>query len=1051
MKIGLFGKIKKIIVWVIIFSITPAVILLAQRKPKPLPPNERINIIMPRKAVVARMPIRRTPLKKLVKRLMREHERRIKWKRKSKRFDPVVQNFFTKWLIKMPSPLMSFKGLGFDPWGAGWPPDTNGDVGTTYYIQAVNTSFGIFRKSDGQLVTATTFDDFFSGTGTPCDDNNMGDPIVLYDRYLQRWLVTDFAWSNQNNGPYYECIAMSQTNDPTGSWYLWAMRTDDDSHKYMADYPKLGVWSDAYYMTANMFDISYFWSTFEGVRVWALDKNQMANGTLTGVYGDLTQTEAWSLLPANSRGPNPPPDGAPNYMVAIEDDGWSGISQDEIAIWKFYFDPDTPSNSHIDGPITVATATFDSAQGEIPQKGTNQTLDSLSSRAMHSALYWNYGDHESLVMNHTVDTDGNDHAGIRWYELRDLNSSSPIIYQQGTYAPDANHRWMGSIAIDKHGSIAIGYSVSSSSMYPAIRYAGRKPGDALGTLGQGEASLIEGTGSQTTYNRWGDYSMLTIDPVDDVTFWYTTEYYEATGTDWQTRIGSFKLDDNPTVSITNPSNGATVHGYVNVTADGEDDFEVTKVEFYLDDNLQYTYTCGGSTTCSASWSWNTNNATDDSHVIKAIAYDDSSQTAEDSITVTVNNANNPPPGWSWRYGGSSDEYGRGAYFDGTDLLAAGYGSSYTSGGTDGLVYKINTSDHSEIWRQNYGGTSDDEFHDIVGDASGNLYLVGTTVSGTDKNILVYKINSSGTELWHMSYGGAGNEEGSGIALASDGNIIVVGYTETDTWGGKDVAVYKIDASDGSVIWSKHLGGSLDDYGTDVDVDSNGDIWIIGTTYSYTWGSGDTDIVVYKLASDGSGIFAKHYGGANDEYGYSIQAGSTYTYLVGTTATFTWGGTDIVNYGIFPDKGNVKWAWHYGSADNDEGYAVKIDTGGNLLITGSSMGYSFGGKDVLFYKVAYDTGKYIWAKHYGGSSDDVGYSVTHDNSGNYYVVGYTTTWGSGGADFYVFKMNGEGHINLLLPGEGMFQESVNLMGEELPFKKAGTIILKEEEKRRPIQK
>ena len=1053
MKINLFKKIKKIVIWVIIFTLTPVLVLLAQRKPKldprPLPHSPRLQIITPKKAVVVKMPIRNTPLKKLVKRLMREPKIMIKWKKRSKKKDPVVQDFFTRGLIKMPSPLISFKGLDHDNWGAGWPPDTNGDVGPTYYIQTVNTSFGIFNKSTGARVTATTFDDFFDGTGTPCDDNNNGDPIVLYDRYLQRWLITDFAWSD-SSGPFYECFAMSKTSDPTGSWYLWGYKIHDS---YLADYPKLGVWSDGFYLTFNMFE-KYLglWWRFKNVRAYALDKNKMASGTLTGVYVDLTSTEARSILPANSKGPNPPPDGAPNYMVAIEDDGWTGINQDEIAIWKFYYDPDTPSNSHVDGPVTVATEEFDSDQGNIPQKGTNQKLDSLSDRAMHSAFYWNYGDHESLVLNHTVDANGSDHAGIRWYEIRGLNTSNPSIHQQGTYAPDSNHRWMGSAAMDKHGCIAIGYSVSSTDMYPSIRYAGRKPGDTLGTLEQGEASLIEGSGYQTSYDRWGDYSMLTIDPADNITFWYTTEYYESNGTNWQTRIGSFKLDDNPSVSITNPSNGDTVHGYVNVTAHGSDDFEVTKIEFYLDNSLQSTYNCSGSTGCDASWSWNTRAGSDGSHTLKAIAYDDSNQTGENSISVTVDNAHNPPPGWAWHYGGSSDDYGRGVYFDGTDIIAAGFGSSYSSGGTDGLAYKIDTSDHHEKWRHNYGGSSDEEFHDIVGDSSGNLIMVGTAVSGTDKNILVYKVNSSGTEIWHQTYGGTGNEEGRGVALASDGNIIVVGYTETNTWGGKDVVVYKIDASNGNELWSKHLGGSLDDYGTDVAVDSNGNIWIIGTTYSYTWGSNDTDIIVYKLASDGSAVFAKHYGGSNDDYGYSIATGSSLTYLIGTTSSFTWGGTDIVNYGISQDKGIVQWAWHYGSPNNDEGYAVKTDGDGNLLIAGYSTGYTFGGKDVLFYKVAYNTGKYIWAKHFGKTNDDIGYAVTNDSSGNYYVVGDTLTWSNGGSDIYVFKMNSNGHINILGKWANyIYQEFIDLLGEKLPFTKAGIVYLREEEKRSPIQK
>jgi len=226
-------------------------------------------------------------------------------------------------------------------------------------------------------------------------------------------------------------------------------------------------------------------------------------------------------------------------------------------------------------------------------------------------------------------------------EVRGM-SGAPSVYQQGTYAPDSNYRWMPSLAVNANGSMAVGYSVSSSNMYPAIRYAGRLASDSPGTLGQTEASLIEGTGSQSGgYNRWGDYSSMSVDP-DGCTFWFTTEYYETTGSNWQTRIGSFQLPDcgggggptdtSPTVSITNPSNGATVSSTVNVTADASDDNGVTQVEFFVDGN-----SIGVDTTAPYQATWDTTAYIDGSHSVSATATDTIGQTGSNAVGVTVQN------------------------------------------------------------------------------------------------------------------------------------------------------------------------------------------------------------------------------------------------------------------------------------------------------------------------------------------------------------------------------------------------------------------------------
>ncbi len=451
----------------------------------------------------------------------------------------------------MPAPIRDFAGLNFLNHGAGWPPDTVGDVGPQHYIQAVNISIGIYDKSTGLLATpALTFNQFFPVlAGTPCDNANRGDPVVLYDPVVGRWLVSDFAWFNQSTGPFYECIAVSQTSDPvTGGWYFYALRADTgDFTGYLNDYPKLGVWSDGWYMTANMFQMVAPGTGF-GVRLWALDRAAMiTGGALREVHFDCMDLDCASLLPSNLRGALPPP-GSPAYFV-------SAIPPDRLNLWQFHVDWTTPGNSTLTGPVVLNVADFAFAPS-VPQLGSSSVLDSLSPRLMMQLQYRNVSGAESLWANHTVLSGGV--AGVRWYEIRDPGGI-PVVAQQSTYQPDTTQRWMGSLATDQDGNMAIGYSVSSASMYPGIRYAGRLAGEIPNSLSQAEAVLLNAGGSQTGINRWGDYSAMSVDPVDDCTFWYTQEYYTTTGTNWQTRIAAFKY---PSCGVTKATLSGTVRNTI---------------------------------------------------------------------------------------------------------------------------------------------------------------------------------------------------------------------------------------------------------------------------------------------------------------------------------------------------------------------------------------------------------------------------------------------------------------------------------------------------------
>ncbi len=431
------------------------------------------------------------------------------------------------------------------------PPDTNGDVGPDHYVQWVNLAMAVYSKTGTLLWGPADGNQLWAGFGGVCETENNGDPVVLYDQLAGRWMISQFNWAG-SSGPYYQCIAVSTTGDPLGTWYRYGFLASSNK---LNDYPKLGVWPDGYYMAVNQFtDPTWSWG---GAGVFAFERAKMLNGLAAQmVYFDLeTHLSNWygGILPSDLDGSTLPPAGAPNYFAEVDDDAW-GWASDRIHMFEFHVDWTTPANSTFTGPkvinLTTAGYPFDSGiacgtsgRDCIPQPGTAEKLDAISDRLMHRLAYRNFGTHESLVVNHTVDA-GSDRAGVRWYEVRSPGAATPTLHQAGTYAPaDGLHRWMGSIAMDAAGNMALGYSVSSASKFPSISYVGRLAGDTAGALPQAEVELHAGGGSQThSASRWGDYSSMTLDPTDDCTFWYTQEYLQSTGSaPWRTRIGAFKF------------------------------------------------------------------------------------------------------------------------------------------------------------------------------------------------------------------------------------------------------------------------------------------------------------------------------------------------------------------------------------------------------------------------------------------------------------------------------------------------------------------------------
>jgi len=432
------------------------------------------------------------------------------------------------------------------------PPDTQGDVGLDHYFQMVNLSFQIWDKQGNSLYGPFDNSTIWDGFTGDWSGTNDGDPIVLYDQEADRWLVSQFSLPHSSgpggiklDPPYYELIAISKTSDPTGEWYQYAFQFDD----YMPDYPKLGIWPDGYYMATNGFDQGLFFAS-AGATVFEREKMLIGDPNARMIYfpveNETNGSEAGSMLPSDWDGAIPPPVNAPNYFTYYQDDSESGVNDDRLRFWEFHADWTTPANSTFTFVNTLNTDAFDSNVGKIPQPGTTTELDNLADRLMFRLQYRNFGNYQAMVTNHTVNVSG--HAAVRWYEMRNTGSGW-AIYQQGTYSPDSENRWMGSIALDGAGNIGLEYSVGSSSTYPALRYTGRFRDDPLGTMTITEGSIIEGGGSQTDPSRWGDYSMMSIDPSDDATFWATNEYYQTSGAyDWNTRIASISFG-SPSVLV----------------------------------------------------------------------------------------------------------------------------------------------------------------------------------------------------------------------------------------------------------------------------------------------------------------------------------------------------------------------------------------------------------------------------------------------------------------------------------------------------------------------
>jgi hypothetical protein len=485
--------------------------------------------------------------------------------------DPVVQA--KKGTGPISGPIQNFDGICL-PFGepcdlpsscSCLPPDTNGEVGATQYVQMVNSDFVVFSKTGQVLRGATPINQLWANAGGECAIHNDGDPVVVYDQLAKRWLLSQFVARPGTDEEYGQCFAVSTTSSATGSYYLYEFHFGHTFH----DYPKLGVWPDAYYMSSNEFPDGTL--TSSGAGAFAFERAKMLAGQPARVvYFDEAPSnppggQYVGQLPTDLDGTALPPSGSPNLFAEIDDASTvppttPGDLGFKLRLWKFHVDWANPASSTFGNnggpdyaldvaPYVRPQCVYGYGPNCVPQKGGPQDLDVLGDRLMFRLSYRNFGAYASMLLNHTVATpDARD--GIRWYELVIPKGRAPSVYQQGTYAPTDGQtnplwRWMGSIAQDKKGDVAVGFSASGPNDHPSVRYTGRLAGDPLGQMTQAEQVAYTGTGPQTeAEGRWGDYSDLTVDPADDCTFWYTQEYLGqdllVIGT-WRTRIVSFKF------------------------------------------------------------------------------------------------------------------------------------------------------------------------------------------------------------------------------------------------------------------------------------------------------------------------------------------------------------------------------------------------------------------------------------------------------------------------------------------------------------------------------
>jgi hypothetical protein len=786
------------------------------------------------------------------------------------------------------APIQYFEGQS-SPY---YPPDCNGAAGPSHYMQTVNSSYAIYNKTGTLVAGPTAMNTLFGNV--PGANYNDGDPVILYDEQANRWVAVEFSVSGTND---YMLFAVSTTNDPTGTWYQYSFDVVD-----MPDYEKIAVWQDGYYMGTNT-------QPTTGNDIYVFDRAQMLiGGTAQMVAFDNPYRPGTGVVvvpPVDNDGPFAPA-GTPGTFIAFNDDGVGG-GADELWLYELDVDWTTPANSTFNRTQQIGVSPFDSqfsnGWDNLTQPGTTMKLCAISTVIMNVPQYRNFGTYQSIVCCHTVDVDNTDHAGVRWYELRKTPPSTTwVLRQQGTYAPDANSRWMGSIAMNGDNKIAIGYSITGTTEYPGIRYAGQSTAgytSASGVMDVPEVVAHSGTNYQYTYNRWGDYSSMSIDPSDDQTFWFTTEYIGASEAR-KTKIVSFKIGNSPIVETQN----ATAITSVSATLNGSVNPNGLATTYYFEWGLTASY--GNSTTTTSA----------------------GSGSAAISVTANITGliANTP---YHFRLVATNSD----GSSNGSDFIFIAGGVTLTT--TPVTAITLNTASSGGNITADGGSTI--TARGVCWDASANPTIA-----------LSHTTNGGGIGVFTSAV--------TGLSPNSTYHIRAYATNATGTFYGDDL-VFTTLCSVYTLPFNETFTNTvIPNCWTQSDHQGNGQVWAFGTitgqspnpaltgNYAYlnsdAYGSASSqnadlisptlDLTAYSTINLAFSHYFKSYTGSSGTVSYSIDNGATWTSL----ATFT--ATSATNPIAFSQAVNaaagqatVKFKWNY---TGTYGYYWGID---NIAITGSA--------------------------------------------------------------------------------------------------------------------
>jgi hypothetical protein len=791
----------------------------------------------------------------------------------------------TKSLTK--APIVNFSGQSI---ASGWPTDCNGTAGPNHYMQTINTTYAIYSKTGTLLAGPTAMNTLFSGaTGSTYND---GDPLVLYDEQAARWLAVEFSISGSND---YMLIAVSKTNDPTGTWYKYSFDVAD-----MPDYEKFGIWQDGYYMADNN-------STANRNDIYVFQRSVMLTGGASPSFIGFdnpnrpTTIDGFVCVPPTDNDGAFAPTGAPGTFIAFNDDAIGG-GVDQLWIYELAANWTTPASSTFSRVQQINVTAFNSNFGNnwtnIRQKGTTQELDAIPQVIMNAPQYRNFGTYQTIVCCHTVDVNNNDQAGIRWYELRrgTQTSGNWTVRQQGTYAPDTNSRWMGSIMLNGFGQIGLGYSISSRDLNPGIRYTGQSSSaynNATGTMDIPEEIIETANTSQTGIERWGDYSLLSVDPSDDKTFWFTTQY----GGSRATKIASFKFGNAPAVTTLAASaissTSATLNGTVNPSG--------LATTYYF----QYGVTTGyGNNTSSLSAGSGSTNVSVNANISGLAAG------TPIHFRLVATNSDGPTNG--------SDM----VFIPGGAIVSTTSASSITM--NSAIAGGNVTSD----------GGSTVTARGVCWGTSANPTIAGSHIS-----------TSSGTGVFTNSI--------SGLTANTLYHICAYATNANGTFYGDDLTFMTLCAVYTLPFTESFTNTTIPNCWTQIDNSGNDQIWQFGTitgqspnpaltgNYAFlnsdAYGSGNTqnadlitptlDLSGYTSANLEFSHYFKAYTGSSGTLSYSINNGSTWT----TISTFTTTGANptafsqVIN--AVAGQSQVKFKWNY---TGTWGYYWGID---NINITG----------------------------------------------------------------------------------------------------------------------